>query len=146
MRTFLTAQFDKLPPSTNELYATVTRTDGSHIRVLTKKARDWRKYALEILAYLSQRDHACLELVRQTQPPLDMHLFVKMPQRRVEVRDTDDFIKFVQDTVMQWIGYDDSCVYDIHACKRPLLPDEAAFLRITVAVLDSEELTRDAIA
>jgi Holliday junction resolvase RusA-like endonuclease len=140
MRTFLTAQFDILPPSANEIYPTVTLKDGRQRRVLSKAAREWREYAFETLAYLSQRDHACLDLVRRTQPCLDMRLFVKIPQSRIERRDSDDFIKLVQDTVMKWIGYDDSRVYDIHASKRPLVEGEAAFLRVTVAVLDSEEL------
>lgn len=93
-----------LPPSTNNLY--YTGKDGR--RHLSKKAKDY-KTRLQTTMGASGAKKLCPE------PPFALHLHLRYRDRRK--RDASNAVKLIEDSIFQYLGYDDSLVHDLHVWK-----------------------------
>jgi hypothetical protein len=52
---------------------------------------------------------------RCPEPPFSMHLHLRMPDKRR--RDSTNFGKLIDDAIFEYLGYDDSLIYDSHQWK-----------------------------
>lgn len=93
-----------LPPSTNNLYA--TGKDGR--RYLTQKARDYKtNLQREMMWRHTKKD--------VPEPPFTLHFHLRFPDARR--RDASNQIKLAEDAIFEFLGYDDSLVYDLHVWR-----------------------------
>lgn len=88
-----------MPPTTNNIYT--TGSDGK--RYLTKEARAYRKEVEQQLMIVDARK-------RCPKPPFSFYLHVRFDSWRKQ--DLTNRIKFIEDTVFKYLGYDDRHVYD----------------------------------
>jgi Holliday junction resolvase RusA-like endonuclease len=132
MRHLFTAQFDRLPPSTNRLYA---RSQQGVYKL--KEVREWQDYALWTLRSIATQGHVCLTL--PSSPWMAVTITAGLPTTAFKRRDIDNLLKVVLDTLVnEFLQSDDRYVTQLLVSKRPLETGEAAFLAVSVA-LDSEE-------
>jgi len=107
-----------LPPSINELYATV---DGH--RVSTVVARRFKQQVRDLLRTLERQGHIHDELLntfRQSYLALSLDFYFSTPLKR----DLDGGLKITQDALCEGLGLNDNRVVDIHLSKHidPLHP------------------------
>lgn len=93
-----------LPPSTNHLYA----TSKTGKRYLTKEARAYKKEIQTLMMHDGAKSK-CPE------PPFSFHLHLRFKDRRR--RDVSNTVKCLEDSIFEYLGYDDSLVNDLHVWR-----------------------------
>ena len=95
-----------LPPSTNNLYATVRGR-----RVLSAKATQYKRDVGMIILQSSHRLRLHERRYSDQDPfRLTAHIYFKTPRKR----DLDGAIKILQDAIFEALGRDDRCVDELH--------------------------------
>ncbi len=110
-----------LPPSVNQLYATVRGN-----RVKSKVGREYsnlvslfvRKQLGEYLQdkYFSKQVHRPIRLELYFHKP-SWHCVTKGKTHQFIKRDLDNFVKAVQDSLFESMGLDDSCIVELRVKK-----------------------------
>lgn len=93
-----------LPPSSNSLYP--TGRDGK--RHLSAKGKAYKEK-------IQKRLMVDKALDRCPDPPFSLHLHLRFPDARR--RDCTNQIKLLEDSIFQYLGFDDSLIYDVHIWK-----------------------------
>ncbi len=94
-----------LPPSSNSIYYTDSKTNTRH---LTRRAREYRENLQEEMMVGGAKK-------RCPEPPFSLHYHFRLPDRRR--RDLTNLEKLLEDSIFQFLGHDDSLVYDSHKWK-----------------------------
>ncbi len=136
--------FVPLPPSTNKLHGIDSRprtTRSGKIRKATvytlPEVTQWKRDAVLCL-HAAYQDVAQIDVCRHNDAPLYLSMLAYLPQKRLTVRDDDNFIKLARDLVLNvYLAIDDVRVYDTHVSKRLCPPDQEPSLLVSVYQMEN---------
>ena len=128
-----------IAPSTNALVGINTRKQTNRTSADKKatvytlpEVKAWREAAVMHLykaQHFTENIHAC----RDNDMPLYMSLIAYLPLDRLLRRDADNFVKAVQDVVLnKYLAIDDVRVFDVHVSKRLCPPDTEPYIFVSV--------------